>query len=118
MNDSNKPICIILRFFLLHRTDKQQELINSEESTIYSQAIHYAYRMVYLLVPLEAGRRQDQPRHHDDERISNSITNSAGESDSADAESGFEEAETGDIGVNVIKMVSRFVDKVRFVLGT
>lgn len=35
------------------------------------------------------------------------------ESDSADAESGFEEADPGEAGVNVIKMVSRFVDKVR-----
>lgn len=34
------------------------------------------------------------------------------ESDSADAESGFEEADPGEAGVNVIKMVSRFVDKV------
>lgn len=49
--------------------------MKSEESTIYSQAIHYANRMVYLLVPLEAGRKQDVPRHHEDERASNSITN-------------------------------------------
>lgn len=34
------------------------------------------------------------------------------ESDSADAESGFEEADPGEAGNNVIKMVSRFVDKV------
>lgn len=31
-------------------------MINNEESTVYSQAIHYAYRMVYLRVPLDASR--------------------------------------------------------------
>lgn len=34
------------------------------------------------------------------------------ESDSVDAESGFEEADPGEAGNNVIRMVSRFVDKV------
>ena len=53
--------------------EKQRELIASEESTLYSQAIHYANRMVYLLLPLEgAGRRSDA---RDDDRASNSITN-------------------------------------------
>lgn len=32
--------------------EKKRELISSEESTLYSQAIHYANRMVYLLIPL------------------------------------------------------------------
>ncbi|XP_028170103.1 myotubularin-related protein 13 [Ostrinia furnacalis] len=91
--------------------EKQKELIASEESTLYSQAIHYANRMVYLLLPLEgAGRRADV--RGDDDRASNSITNSVAESDSADAESGFEEADPGEAGNNVIRMVSRFVDKV------
>lgn len=34
------------------------------------------------------------------------------ESDSADAESGFEEQDPGEMGAAVIRMVSRFVDKV------
>jgi len=37
---------------------------------------------------------------------------SVAESDSADAESGFEEQDPGEMGVAVIRMVSRFVDKV------
>ena len=58
--------------------EKQQELISSEESTLYSQAIYYANRMVNLLVPLEIGSRMH--RHHnnhiiDDERAINSFTN-------------------------------------------
>lgn len=98
--------------------DKQKELIASEESTLYSQAIHYANRMVFLLVPLDVGgNRSHRPdRHHiDDERMSNSITNrsSVAESDSGDAESGFEDNEPGvESGAQVIKQVSRFVDKV------
>lgn len=43
----------------------------------------------------------------------NVLRYSVAESDSADAESGFEEADPGEAGNNVIKMVSRFVDKVR-----
>lgn len=37
---------------------------------------------------------------------------SVAESDSADAESGFEEADPGETGATVIRTVSRFVDKV------
>lgn len=56
--------------------DKQKELITSEESTMYSQAIHYANRMVYLLVPLDIGAKTHrQDNVYDDERASNSITN-------------------------------------------
>lgn len=63
--------------------DKLKEYISSEESTLYSQAIHYANRMVYLLVPLDVGSNnvKGSSNHHttnkniDDERTSNSITN-------------------------------------------
>ncbi|XP_063895627.1 myotubularin-related protein 5 [Helicoverpa armigera] len=99
-------------------TDRQSNsitnsrLIASEESTLYSQAIHYANRMVYLLLPLEGAGRRADVRGEETDRQSNSITNSVAESDSVDAESGFEEADPGEAGNNVIKMVSRFVDKV------
>lgn len=94
-------------------SDKQKELITSEESTLYSQAIHYANRMVSLLIPLDIGNRYHKQDHTlDEERASNSITNSVAESDSADAESGFEEQDQGETGTQVIKLVTRFVDKV------
>lgn len=38
--------------------EKQLELIKSEESTVFSQAIHYASLMVYLLVPLDASKNK------------------------------------------------------------
>lgn len=106
---------------------KQTELTASEESTLYSQAIHYANRMVYLLVPLDASSRGHHHHHNHhhwlgdhrqdavsiDDRASMSLANSVAESDSgADAESGFDEQEPGELGAAVIKQVSRFVDKV------
>lgn len=36
--------------------EKQQELVKNEESTVFSQAIHYASLMVYLLVPLDTSK--------------------------------------------------------------
>lgn len=32
---------------------RKEEMVSNEESTVYSQAIHYANRMVYMRVPLE-----------------------------------------------------------------
>ncbi|KAK9708693.1 uDENN domain [Popillia japonica] len=93
--------------------EKQKELISSEESTMYSQAIHYANRMVSLLIPLDVGNKSSKQDHlYDDERASNSITNSVAESDSVDAESGFEDQDSGETGTSVIRLVSRFIDKV------
>lgn len=95
--------------------DKRRELISSEESTLYSQAIHYANRMVYLLIPLDVagGQKHSTTRtndHHDhDERTSNSVTNSVAESDSADAESGFEEQDPSETGQTVCRLVTRYV---------
>ena len=36
--------------------DQQKEMVSNEESIVYSQAIHYANRMVYLRVPLDASK--------------------------------------------------------------
>lgn len=38
--------------------EKQQELIQKEESTVFSQAIHYANRMSYLLLPLDTSKNR------------------------------------------------------------
>jgi myotubularin-related protein 5/13 len=88
--------------------------------------------MIYLLCPLELNPRRTVGRRIDDfENASNSISNSVAESDSVDAESGFEDQEIPDHGQvrlfsncfflvhvktvslqNVIKIVMRFADKV------
>ncbi|XP_023930025.1 myotubularin-related protein 13 isoform X2 [Lingula anatina] len=104
---------------------EKEEMINNEESTVYSQAIHYANRMVYMRVPLDVTRGANLHFGADWESASNSnITNShvqrkdhfysssIAESDSVDAESGFDEQEISEVGANVVKFVSRFVDKV------
>ena len=38
--------------------ERQQELVKNEESTVFSQAIHYASLMVYLLVPLDTSKNK------------------------------------------------------------
>ncbi|XP_050410421.1 myotubularin-related protein 13 isoform X2 [Patella vulgata] len=93
--------------------EQRDELMSNEESTVYSQAIHYANRMVYLRVPLDVHKTLKNTTGFDGESNSNSnITASIAESDSFDAESGFDESEASDVGANVIRFVSRFVDKV------
>ncbi|XP_053369013.1 myotubularin-related protein 13 isoform X1 [Clarias gariepinus] len=98
--------------------EKQLELIKSEESTVFSQAIHYASLMVYLLVPLDASKnkllRTTAPGA-DWESGSNSIvTNSIAGSvaESFDTESGFEDSENSDIANSVVRFIARFIDKV------
>ena len=45
----------------------QEESENNEESTVFSQAIHYANRMVYMRVPLDASRSPRASSHFDAE---------------------------------------------------
>ncbi|KAG7274430.1 hypothetical protein CRUP_033586, partial [Coryphaenoides rupestris] len=96
---------------------KQQELVKNEESTVFSQAIHYASLMVYLLVPLDTSRNKllrNTPAT-DWESGSNSIvTNSIAGSvaESFDTESGFEDSESNDLANAVVRFIARFIDKV------
>lgn len=48
---------------------QHEEMVNNEESTVFSQAIHYANRMVYLRVPLDASRSVSSG-HYDGENSS------------------------------------------------
>jgi len=38
--------------------ERQCERVQKEESTVFSQAIHYANRMSYLLLPLDTSRNR------------------------------------------------------------
>lgn len=40
---------------------EQDFLISSEEGIVYSQAIHYANRMVYMRIPLDASEKMPAP---------------------------------------------------------
>ncbi|XP_076011746.1 myotubularin-related protein 13 isoform X2 [Genypterus blacodes] len=97
--------------------EKQQELVKNEENTVFSQAIHYASLMVYLLVPLDTSKNKllRNAPVADWESGSNSIvTNSMAGSvaESFDTESGFEESENNDMANSVVRFVARFIDKV------
>ncbi|XP_047497581.1 myotubularin-related protein 13-like isoform X3 [Penaeus chinensis] len=93
-------------------TRKQREIVEQEESTLYSQAIHYANRMVFLRVPIDVNAATHRRTYNERDTASNSITNSMAESDSLDAESGFEDQEQSDREASVVRFVARFVDKV------
>ncbi|XP_054682367.1 myotubularin-related protein 13 isoform X5 [Grus americana] len=95
----------------------QQELVQNEESTVFSQAIHFANLMVYLLVPLDTTKNKllRTSATGDWESGSNSIvTNSIAGSvaESYDTESGFEDSENNDVANAVVRFITRFIDKV------
>ncbi|XP_061571193.1 LOW QUALITY PROTEIN: myotubularin-related protein 5 [Cololabis saira] len=97
--------------------EMQMELVQKEESTVFSQAIHYANRMSYLLLPLDTSKNRllRNAGLGDVESISNSyVTNSIAGSmaESYDTESGFEDAESSDVANSVVRFINRFVDKV------
>ena len=88
--------------------------IENEEQTVYAQVIHYTTRMVCFLVPMnfKPERADKGIGEPGSELMSNSNSISVADTDSIDAESGFDDTEPNDNGANVIKFVSRFVDKV------
>uniref|UniRef100_A0A3P9LL31 SET binding factor 1 n=1 Tax=Oryzias latipes TaxID=8090 RepID=A0A3P9LL31_ORYLA len=97
--------------------EMQAELVQKEESTVFSQAIHYANRMSYLLLPLDTSKNRllKSSGLGDVESVSNSyVTNSIAGSmaESYDTESGFEDAESSDVANSVVRFINRFVDKV------
>ncbi|EDW84800.1 uncharacterized protein Dwil_GK14310 [Drosophila willistoni] len=93
--------------------DKKNELSKSEESTLYSQAIHFANRMVSLLIPLDvnvdaSSKPKPAFRLEENQSVSNSIMGSHSLSEHSDE--GFEENDALEIGVTVGKTISRFID--------
>uniref|UniRef100_A0A4W3JQD7 SET binding factor 1 n=1 Tax=Callorhinchus milii TaxID=7868 RepID=A0A4W3JQD7_CALMI len=106
-----------LRLWPTLSREKQQEFIQKEESTVFSQAIHYGNRLSYLLLPLDTSRNRllRTSGIADVESVSNSfVTNSIAGSvaESYDTESGFEDAESSDVANSVVRFINRFVDKV------
>ncbi|KAM6896368.1 myotubularin-related protein 5 isoform 2-T2 [Lycodopsis pacificus] len=97
--------------------EMQTERVQKEESTVFSQAIHYANRMSYLLLPLDTSKNRllRTTGLADVESVSNSyVTSSIAGSmaESYDTESGFEDAESSDVANSVVRFINRFVDKV------
>jgi myotubularin-related protein 5/13 len=81
------------------------ERVKAEEQTVFSQSFAYVQHMMCMLCPLDQAtskRGGGGKRFGDDyENTSNSISNSMAESDSIDAESGFEDQEIPDSGQQV-----------------
>uniref|UniRef100_A0A3Q3WKI5 Uncharacterized protein n=1 Tax=Mola mola TaxID=94237 RepID=A0A3Q3WKI5_MOLML len=105
------------RLWLSLSKEMQAERVQKEESTVFSQAIHYANRMSYLLLPLDTSKNRllRSSGLGDVESVSNSyVTNSIAGSmaESYDTESGFEDAESSDVANSVVRFINRFVDKV------
>ena len=69
----NLTVCFVcgqLRVWPTVSRSQQEEAENNEESTVFSQAIHYANRMVYMRVPLDASRSPRAGSHYDGENSS------------------------------------------------
>lgn len=95
---------------------KRRELIDSEEKTVFSQATHYANRMVSLLLPLDintthrTGVQKPNLSIDDTTSISNSVIESRSQSGHSDE--GFEESDPSEVGNQVIKTVYKFIDRI------
>ncbi len=90
------PMCysknVIKTFYLfkIHNFLTKQKVVSHK--FFFFQAFDYTNRMINLLCPLELSPRRTGGRRIDEyENASNSISNSVAESDSIDAESGFED---------------------------
>ena len=56
-------------------TEKLIELSTNEEATVYSQVIHYANRMVFLIVPVDVASKQPKPQTAWDQHSHTNTTN-------------------------------------------
>ncbi|KAJ8313207.1 hypothetical protein KUTeg_009240 [Tegillarca granosa] len=66
----------------------------------------------YMRVPLETTKSMKSFSHDWESNSNSNIASSVAESDSIDAESGFDEMEVSDVNNATVKFVTRFVDKV------
>lgn len=114
--------------------DKRKELVDrcsqDEESTVYSQAVHYANRIVCMKVPLDIAIKNAKPNvnstlneNQGSGPMSGSLSqrthsNGSDRQSNSDEESGFEDENNltnfsnSEIAAGVVKFVNRFVDKV------
>lgn len=114
--------------------EKRNELVEKwsqeEESTVYSQAVHYANRIVCMKVPLDIANRTKNANNasnnsnQDPQTMSGANlsqrthSNGSDRISISDEESGFEEDgnvnnfNNSEVAAGVVKFVTRFVDKV------
>lgn len=115
--------------------EKRYELIDrcskDEESTVYSQAVHYANRIVCMKVPLDIAIRSTKstnPNNSNNDTQPGTLagnnssqrthSNGSDRNSNSDEESGFEDESNmntfsnSEVAAGVVKFVTRFVDKV------
>lgn len=92
--------------------EKQKDFPNSEEQILYSQAAHYANRMISLLIPMDVRSNtkvKKVVRHVEDDA---SISNSVLESRSDQSTDGYEDRDASEVEQAVVRQVEKFIDKV------
>lgn len=92
--------------------DRQNNFSTSEEQILYSQAAHYANRMIFLLIPMDVRSNTKVKkivRHIEDDA---SISNSVLESRSDQSTDGFEDRNASEVEQSVVRQVEKFIDKV------
>ena len=91
-----------------------KERVLCEEQTVYAQAIHFTTMMVSVLIPMDCDPEGTGKAIAD--HSSRKSSSSVGDTDSIDSNNNakcrLDSAEHNSDGTNVIKFVSRFVDKV------
>lgn len=92
--------------------ERQNYFSNSEEQILYSQAAHYANRMISLLIPMDvrSNTKVKKIERHVEEDAS--ISNSVLESRSDQSTDGFEERNASEVEQAVVRQVEKFIDKV------
>ena len=93
-------------------SERQKKFAEQEEQILYSQAAHYANRMIYLLIPLDVRSNtkvKKVVRHVEDDA---SISNSVLESRSDQSTDGFEDRDASEVEQGVVRQVEKFIDKV------
>ncbi|CAG0881950.1 unnamed protein product [Cyprideis torosa] len=106
-----------LRQVVYYSPERLKELAQMEDAILYSQATHYAHRIIYLKVPLSASLRskggQTSHAHAGDrDSLVNSMTNSSVvvSDSSSDEESGFNEGNVPDVSEQVVRFLKRFLE--------
>ncbi|XP_022088215.1 myotubularin-related protein 13-like isoform X3 [Acanthaster planci] len=91
--------------------EEQDKLVQNEESIVYSQAIHYANRMVCMRVPLDVTRGLKNSICMDGESGSSNLTSSSVSGSDSYNDNHFDN-NSHDVSHQVVKFICRFVDKV------
>lgn len=122
---ASKQLQMLERMSESRRKQFVEKWSQDEESTVYSQAVHYANRIVCMKVPLDIAIKSprtinvngnEQPMGANSSQRTHS--NGSDRNSNSDDESGFEDENNlgnfsnSEVAAGVVKFVTRFVDKV------